>query len=221
MRLFILLLDDYHVRRGNDMAVRKPLIDFVQNQLAPARHGRDHVSADAGRRLTFTRNRNALMQRIEKFEGRKFNYQPRNEFEEQYAYYPAATVERIRNEVTMGALKGAAVRLGGLREGRKSIIFVSEGFTTTLPPQLNDPVAAMPGVGNPSAATRCRRRRRPTRRTRADFINSADLLNDMRDVFDIANRQQHVDLRRRSARAGGVRVRHQPGRRPADQTASI
>ena len=52
----------------------------------------------------------------------------------------------------MGALKAAAVRLGGLREGRKSIIFVSEGFTATLPPQLNDPVAAMPGVGNPDRA---------------------------------------------------------------------
>ena len=76
---------------------------------------------------------------------------PRNEFEEHYAYYPAATVERIRNQVTMGALKGAAVKLGGLREGRKSIIFVSEGFTDTLPAQLNDPVAAMPGVGNPTA----------------------------------------------------------------------
>ena len=50
----------------------------------------------------------------------------------------------------MTALKGAAVKLGGLREGRKSIIFVSEGFTNMLPPQLNDPVAAMPGVGNPT-----------------------------------------------------------------------
>ena len=36
VRLFVILLDDYHVRRGNDMAVRKPLIDFVENQLAPA-----------------------------------------------------------------------------------------------------------------------------------------------------------------------------------------
>jgi VWFA-related protein len=26
VRLFVILLDDYHVRRGNDMAVRKPLI---------------------------------------------------------------------------------------------------------------------------------------------------------------------------------------------------
>ena len=28
----------------------------------------------------------------------------------------------------MDALKGAAVKMGGLREGRKSIIFVSEGL---------------------------------------------------------------------------------------------
>jgi hypothetical protein len=31
----VILLDDYHVRRGNDMGVRKPLIDFIQNQLSP------------------------------------------------------------------------------------------------------------------------------------------------------------------------------------------
>ena len=36
VRLFVLLLDDYHVRRGNDLAVRKPLIDFIQNQLGAA-----------------------------------------------------------------------------------------------------------------------------------------------------------------------------------------
>jgi len=35
VRLFVLLLDDYHVKRGNDLAVRKPIIDFIQNQLSP------------------------------------------------------------------------------------------------------------------------------------------------------------------------------------------
>ena len=29
VRMFVILLDDYHVRRGNDMAVRKPLIDVM------------------------------------------------------------------------------------------------------------------------------------------------------------------------------------------------
>jgi VWFA-related protein len=190
VRLFVLLLDDYHVRRGNDMAVRKPLIDFIENQLDPADMVAVMYPLTPVADIRFSRDRRATAGAIANFEGRKFNYQPRNPMEEQYAYYPAQTVERIRNQVTMGALKAASVRLGGLREGRKSIIFVSEGFTTTLPPQLSDPVAAMPGVGNPVA-------RRPTPNTptmdraqdRADFMNQTDLLNDMRDVFDTANRQ--------------------------------
>ena len=185
VRLFVILMDDYHVRRGNDMAVRKPLIDFVQNSLAPADMVALMYPLTPVTDLRFTRDRAGLINAIDHFLGRKFNYQPQNEFEEKYAYYPASTVERVRNEVTMGALKGAAIRLGGLREGRKSIIFVSEGFTSTLPPQLNDPVAAIPGIGNSA-------RGRPSVQSpgdSAEFFNSADLLNDMRDVYDIANRQ--------------------------------
>src|SRR5262245_20943227 len=184
VRLFVILLDDYHVRRGNDMACRKPLIDFITNQLAPADMVALMYPLTPVTDLRFTRNRDSLINAVEHFEGRKFNYEPRNQFEEQYAYYPAATVERIRNDVVMGALKGAAVKLGGLREGRKSIIFVSEGFTATLPPQLNDPVAAMPGMNNPA-------RRNPNIQNSdtTEFFNSASLLSDMREVFDTANRQ--------------------------------
>ncbi len=185
MRLFVLLLDDYHVRRGNDMAVRKPIIEFIQNQLAPADLVAIMYPLTPVTDLSFTRDRQGLISAVEHFQGRKFDYQPRNEFEEKYAYYPAATVEKIRNDVTMGALRGAAVRLGGLREGRKSIIFISEGFTSTLPPQLNDPVAAMPRLGNPA-------RGNPSAQGAGDtieFFNQADLLSDMRDVFDTANRQ--------------------------------
>jgi VWFA-related protein len=186
VRLFVLLLDDYHVRRGNDMAVRKPLVDFIQNQLDPADMVAVMYPLTPVADIRFTRDRAATIRAISEFLGRKFDYQPRNMFEEQYAYYPAQTVERIRNQVTMGALKAASVRLGGLREGRKSIIFVSEGFTTTLPAQLNDPIAAMPGRGNPVS-------RRPLAvdpvNERGDFMNATDLLNDLRDVFNVANRQ--------------------------------
>jgi VWFA-related protein len=185
VRLFVILLDDYHVRRGNAMAVRKPLFDFIQNQLGPADMVALMYPLTPVSDIRFSRDKGALMGAIERFEGRKFDYRPRNQFEEQYAFYPAETVERIRNQITMGALKAAAIRMGGLREGRKSVIFVSEGFTGTLPPQLNDPIASMPGVNNP-------RRGRPTAdvpNERQEFYNTVDLNTEMRDVFEIANRQ--------------------------------
>jgi VWFA-related protein len=141
VRLFVILLDDYHVRRGNDMSVRKPLIEFLQNQLAPADMVAIMYPLTPITDLRFSRDRASAVSAIEKFEGRKFNYQPRNMFEEKYAMYPAQTVERVRNQITMDALKGAAIKMGGLREGRKSIIFVSEGFTSLLPAQLSDPNA--------------------------------------------------------------------------------
>jgi hypothetical protein len=106
-------------------------------------------------------------------------------FEEQYAMYPAQTVERIRNQVTMSALKAASVRLSGLREGRKSILFVSEGFTALLPSQLADPIASLPGVGNPNRGNAMA----PQANDRQNFLASTDLLSEMQDVFRVLNRE--------------------------------
>jgi VWFA-related protein len=186
VRLFVLLLDDYHVRRGNDLSVRKPLIDFVQNQLAPQDMVAVMYPLTPVTALTFTRSRDSLIASINRFEGRKGIYEQRNEFEERYAYYPVQTVEKIRNDVTMGALKGAAVRLGGMRDGRKSIIFVSEGFTSTVPAQLNEPVAAMPGVGGtrPVPNPHVQDPRADSQR----FFNSTQLLGDLREVYDTVYR---------------------------------
>jgi VWFA-related protein len=183
VRLFIILLDDYHVRRGNDMVVRKPLIDFIENSLGPADMVAIMYPLTPVTGLTFTRDRRSLISAVEHFEGRRFDYRPRNEFEEKYAYYPAATVERIRNEVTMTAIKGASIKLGGMREGRKSLIFVSEGFTSTLPPQMNDPVAAMPGMGNPS-----RGNSQVANSDRTEFFNAVNMVSDLSEIFREANR---------------------------------
>ncbi len=182
VRLFIILLDDYHVRRGNDMVVRKPLIDFIENQLAPLDMVAIMYPLTPVTGLTFTRNRASLISAVEHFQGRRFDYQPRNEFEEQYHYYPAATVEQVRNEVVMTALKGAAIRLGGMREGRKSIIFVSEGFTTILPPQLNDPSASMPGVDNPARGTSVQNS------DRAEWTAQVNMISDLSLIFTEMNR---------------------------------
>jgi VWFA-related protein len=183
VRLFLILLDDYHVRRGNDLSVKKPLIDFIENQIGPADMVAIMYPLTPITDLNFTRNRASLVNAIEHFEGRRFNYTPRNEFEEKYAYYPAQTVEMVRNQVTMGAIKGAAIKLGGMREGRKSLIFVSEGFTGLLPPQLNDPVAAQPGLGNSA-----RNNPNAVNSDRAEFLSKVDMISDLSEIFREVNR---------------------------------
>jgi VWFA-related protein len=185
VRLFVILLDDYHVRRGNDMSVRKPLIEFLQNQLAPSDMVAIMYPLTPITDLRFSRNRDSAVSAIEKFQGRKFDYTPRNIFEEQYAMYPAQTVERVRNQITMDALKSAAFKMGALREGRKSIIFVSEGFTAMLPAQLSDPNASMPGVNNRNRG----RADAPQATDMQQLMAHSDLLSDMQQVFRDVNRQ--------------------------------
>ena len=186
VRLFVIFFDDYHVRRANAMRIRDPLVQFVKTQLGPLDMVAVMVPLMSVQQLTFTRDLDSVVSSIRLFEGRKYDYRPRNMFEEQYANYPAQVVETVRNEVTMTALRGLSVKLGSLREGRKAIIFVSEGFSSLLPPQMRDPNAQFPGVGNPAANI-------PSAggsvaEDRARFRSDAELYSDLRVVFDTANR---------------------------------
>ena len=187
VRLFVIFFDDYHTRVGSALSVKEPLTKFVETQLGP----NDLVAMmypltplDA---VSITRNHRSIISAIQKFEGRKFRYDPRNEFEQKYAQYPTEVVENIRNQVVMTALRGLATRLGALREGRKAIIFVSEGFTTMLPPQMRDANAQLPGLGNPNARDPFAGENNDREDTMMVF-SQADLMSQLRDVFDAANR---------------------------------
>ncbi len=183
VRLFAIFLDDYHVRRGASMSVKKPLIQFLQNQVGD----RDMVGImyplTPVSAVRMTRNRDDLISAIEHFEGRKYDYRPRNEMEDKYAMYPAAVVERIRNQVSMSALQSLVLRMGGLREGRKAVILVSEGYTNILPPQLRDPIAAYPGIGNPNRGNSA-----AESDERADFFANLDIYGELQSVYAAANR---------------------------------
>jgi len=187
VRLFVIFLDDYHVRVGTSMFVRQALESFISTQIGPMDLVALMYPLTPTSALKFTRDRESLIGTVRQFTGRKYNYMPRNEMEELYAYYPAEIVERIRNQVTMTALESLVTHLGSLREGRKAVILVSEGFTNLLPPQLRDPVAAMPGLDNPN-------RNRPfagqgdPAEARARWLANADLQLELRAVYDAANR---------------------------------
>jgi VWFA-related protein len=186
VRLFVIFLDDYHVRRENAMRIRDPLIQFVKTQLGPLDMVAVMYPLMSVQQLTFTRDLDGVAASLRAFEGRKYDYRPRNPFEEKYAYYPAQAVETVRNEVTMTALRGLSVKLGSLREGRKAVIFVSEGFSSLLPPQLRDPNAQLPGLGNPAAGNAAAGG--GINEERARFRSDAELYSDLRVVFDTANR---------------------------------
>src|SRR5690606_3367669 len=138
VRVIVILLDDYHVSRGPDMAIREKLANFVL-QLNP----RDLVAVvyplTPVTDLAFTRNHESVADQLMQFRGRKYDYAPRNIYEERYAHYPAGTIEMIRAQVSMSALRSLAIHLGSLREGRKTVLFVSEGMTYNLPPSITNP----------------------------------------------------------------------------------
>ena len=149
-RIFVFFLDDYHVRGYNAIRMTAPLVEFVETQLAPT----DLVAVMYPLTPLFdvrlTRDHAQVVRALEGFEGRKYNYDARNTYEQEYAYYPTTMVETIRNDVSLSALKALAIHLGGLREGRKSIIVLSEGYSNYVPPQLRDQAAAAAGGGRPS-----------------------------------------------------------------------
>jgi VWFA-related protein len=189
VRLFVFFFDDYHVRLGNSLAVKEPLIRFVQTQLRPNDVVGIMYPLTPLDGISFTRNTASVVSAIERFEGRKFDYRPRNAFEEQYARAPSEAVEQIRNQVVMTALRGLATRLGGLREGRKAIIYVSEGLTVMLPPQMRNSDASLGGLDprNPARGNPMAGENNPREETAAWFAQS-DLYSQLRDVFTAANR---------------------------------
>ena len=187
-RIFAFFLDDYHVRKETSLSVKKPVVEFIANQLAPG----DLVGVmypltpiDA---VLINRNHQGVMNTVEKFMGRKYDYEPINEVERGYVYkLNPQSIEMIRRQVSLTAMRGICTKLGSLREGRKSLILVSEGYSALLPPQLrsNLPGAiAAPGdvTRDPFAAEN------NLFEDRAKFSADMDMLQELRDVFDACNR---------------------------------
>jgi VWFA-related protein len=128
VRVFVIFWDEYHIGQlASAIHGRKALTSFVASAFGPT----DLVAlmdpllpVDA---LRFTRDRTELAERIRKLEGRYGIYVPTRSAVED-AHLQRRDAARVRSEVTVSALKSAAVHLGGLKEGRKAIIFVSEGL---------------------------------------------------------------------------------------------
>jgi VWFA-related protein len=187
VRLFAVFLDDYHVRFSSGVGGRQALSRFIETQLGPSDMVAVMHPLQPTAALRFSRNHDVIRRAIEQFKGRKFDYTPMNEMEEKYAYYPTEIVEKIRNEVSMGAIRALISRMGALKEGRKALLLLTEGYSNTLPPQMRNPVAAMGGLGNPQSNNPLAGQDDPNE-FRAMAFGSFDMQMDLREIYAAANR---------------------------------
>jgi VWFA-related protein len=180
-RLLAIFLDDYHVRDINAVRIREQLADFVRT-LTPHDLVALATPTMSMQALTFSREHQQTAAMILNFEGRKYDYRPRTTFEERYANQLPAVQERMRNDLTLAALEGLCVVLGSLRDGRKTLLFVSEGLAGTLPAGVRTrggfPMPTLPE--GPTVD--------PDVQERRVFLDQAEILSDMQQVFRVAAR---------------------------------
>ena len=132
VRVFVLFLDDYHVDKAPTVMIplRRTLRAFVEklgpydlvavmDPLTPLTH------------IEFTRDRSRLMEIVEKFEGRRGELFPVRSAAEE-AQQTQRNIWELRAGVTLDAMNAIVTKLGGLREGRKSVLFLSQGPPMSL-----------------------------------------------------------------------------------------
>ena len=216
VRLFAIFLDDYHVRRGSSMSVRKQLATFVDTQMGPTDMLGVMYPLESTASVRMTRNHAAVSRGLEQFTGRKYDYEPKNQYEEQYAYYPAETVEQIRNQVSLSALESAD-RAHGHAEGGAEVAAARQRrlHHDSAAADAHSECASAGPRGHDQSDRRRRRHQRGARQLAGLARHGIRAPRCLRH----REQEQRVDLRGRSARSAGVRVRHQRGRRAADRFA--
>jgi VWFA-related protein len=127
IRVFVIFWDEYHIgQMGPAIRAREALENFVQFGFGPT----DLVAlmdpltpTDA---IRFTRDRRSLSDEVHKLKGRQGIYLPPRSAVEEAQMYRSRDIEMLRSQVTASALESTIGFLGSIKEGRKSILFVSQ-----------------------------------------------------------------------------------------------
>ncbi|MGH9372670.1 MAG: VWA domain-containing protein, partial [Vicinamibacterales bacterium] len=129
VRVFLIFWDEYHIDQfGSAVRAREQLTRFVLDAFGPTDLVglMDQLTPISS--LEFSRDWRSLADQIHLLRGRRGIYVPARSAVEEAHLRNAQDVERIRSQVTASALKSAVMHLGALRQGRKAVVFVSEGL---------------------------------------------------------------------------------------------
>jgi VWFA-related protein len=146
VRAIGILLDEYHLTPEAAARARSLLELFVQHEVAP----RDLLAVvkplDSLFDIRATRDRTAVGEALASLQGRLGDYAPRNAFERNYIAGEPTRVDAARAQVTLSALRALVTHLGGLSDGRKTVLFVSQGLTPPGPRRGAGPMAGPDGI---------------------------------------------------------------------------
>jgi VWFA-related protein len=203
-RLFVLFIDTYHISRGGAMNVRDALIRFLRRALGPddlVAVTTPEMSATA---VTFARRTGSIEDLVDRFYrwSRRDAITEYDPIEEQYMRcYPAGVgdsgmmsstaremIQRRRERVTLDALQSLVVHLGGIREERKAVLAVSEGWI--LYQRTNVTGGAAPMGGTNLTPSQLMNLNAEQARCDADRyrLSQEDHQRDFWDMLDDANR---------------------------------
>lgn len=212
-RLFVLFLDTHHVSLGGSMQIRMPLMNLFQKIVAQDDLVAVMTPEMSAGDLMFTRRTDQLQDMLSRdaFWGQRDGLILDDPVEKQYemCYPPEAGTHRVRSEIaeemvarrrevrSLDALEDLIVHLEGIREERKAILLVSEGYLLFRPNRALAELGGFqkPGIYvGPDGRIDTRDRRAVTGMDRgacdSDRVMLANVDNDrrFRDLVNIANR---------------------------------
>ncbi len=214
-RVFVIYLDTWHMRMGSGYNVLKPLVNLLNRVIGPDDLVAIMKPQMSARDIMFTRRTdhlaNMLMREMPLNIGQRDRLIKDDPVEQQYEYcYPPdgttpgrvtspiaqAMIDRRREKQSIDGLWDLVVHLNGLREERKAILVVSEGWLlyreSRALAEVARPQISPLGIG-PTGRMGTADRNNPYVASQAqcdvDRINLANLDNNRRflDLLDLAN----------------------------------
>jgi VWFA-related protein len=157
-RVFVLFLDPSHVEQGTSRKISQTLVNTLNRLMGPDDYVGLMVPPMQLRDVTFARRTVVIQRLLERdWWGTRDSILPQDETEQQYAYcYQQAAPDvaremilRRREQQTFDALEDLVVNVRNLREERKAVLAITDGWLIYRPnPNLTRPLDVSP-PGNP------------------------------------------------------------------------
>ena len=194
VRVFLIFWDEYHIEPyQNALRAREALSRIVMTAFGPTDLVAVMDPLTPSSAIEFSRDRRALADRIHTLQGRRGVYlPPRSAAEEaqlEVVNWRVELVEGFRAQVSVSAIKAAAAHLGTLREGRKTMIVVTEALSAMFPGRGMRGGSAMdarpgPGPGPPMPSGPAMRREMDDQNIAVDMVRTANDSNTAVHVLD-------------------------------------